>query len=191
MLKAIIFDCFDVLVGNGLPLYCQKYLKNDPKLMSIVKKYEIMSNAGKISYSDFVAKLSDLAEAKPEDVERILDENPVNQELISYITKDLRPKYKISILSNASGDWIDDFFNKDQRRIFDDIVLSFQHGIVKPDQAIYLLAASRLGLAPKECLFIDDKETYCKGAEAVGMRAIQYLSLPQLRQDLGKTLSTS
>lgn len=40
--------------------------------------------------------------------------------------------------------------------MLDEIVLSFEVGLVKPEKAIYQLAADRLGLATGECLFVGD-----------------------------------
>ena len=42
----------------------------------------------------------------------------------------------------------------------------------KPDPVIYLLACSQLGLAPWECLFLDDHPKNIEGAQAVGMEAL-------------------
>ena len=39
----------------------------------------------------------------------------------------------------------------------------------KPQPEIYRLGAERAGLAPEECVFVDDLRENCEGAEAVGM----------------------
>jgi FMN hydrolase / 5-amino-6-(5-phospho-D-ribitylamino)uracil phosphatase len=44
----------------------------------------------------------------------------------------------------------------------------------KPDAAAYELAARRLGLAPEQALFIDDRATNCAAARAIGMGAIHF-----------------
>lgn len=41
-------------------------------------------------------------------------------------------------------------------KMMDEIVLSFQVGLVKPDKAIYQFAANRLGLGTGDCLFVGD-----------------------------------
>lgn len=43
--------------------------------------------------------------------------------------------------------------------------------MIKPDPAIYRLFCDRAGLAPEDCLFIDDKAENCAGAESIGMQA--------------------
>ena len=42
----------------------------------------------------------------------------------------------------------------------------------KPDPAIYLLAASRLGVEPAECLVFEDSPTGVRAARAAGMRVV-------------------
>jgi HAD superfamily hydrolase (TIGR01509 family) len=39
---------------------------------------------------------------------------------------------------------------------FDDIIISAEVGLMKPDPRVYHLAARRLGVVPAETLFVDD-----------------------------------
>lgn len=55
--------------------------------------------------------------------------------------------------------------------VFDTVVVSGQVQMIKPDPAIYRLFCDRAGLAPEDCLFIDDKAENCAGAESIGMQA--------------------
>ena len=57
-------------------------------------------------------------------------------------------------------------------REFDQMVDGRRDGVMKPDPAAYLLMAERLGVDPRECVFIDDQPGNCAGAEAVGMRTV-------------------
>lgn len=56
--------------------------------------------------------------------------------------------------------------------LFDALVVSGEVGLRKPQPEIYLLAAERLGLAPGECVFVDDLRTNTTGARAVGMAGV-------------------
>jgi HAD superfamily hydrolase (TIGR01549 family) len=60
--------------------------------------------------------------------------------------------------------------------VFDAFVSSAREGIRKPDPAIYLRAARRLGVRPDACLFMDDSERNIRGAQAVGMQTIHWAS---------------
>ena len=67
---------------------------------------------------------------------------------------------------------------------FNHLTWSCELGIAKPDPAIYTLTCEALGVQPGEALFLDDKLPNIHGAENVGLHAIQFSDVAQLRQDL-------
>ena len=72
-----------------------------------------------------------------------------------------------------------DFFAR-----FEDIVVSGEVKLLKPDPAIYFLALRRFGLRPDEALFVDDRAINVEGARAVGMAAHLFVDAADLRQRL-------
>lgn len=54
--------------------------------------------------------------------------------------------------------------------LVDEVVLSYEEGLIKPDPKIFLLAADRLRVAPGEVLMVGDSEEADGGAAAVGAR---------------------
>ncbi|HEV2951123.1 MAG TPA: HAD-IA family hydrolase [Actinomycetota bacterium] len=53
---------------------------------------------------------------------------------------------------------------------FDEILLSFEVGMHKPDPGIYQEALRRLGdIGPERAVFVDDQPAYCDGAAALGI----------------------
>ena len=63
-------------------------------------------------------------------------------------------------------------------------VLSCDLGTAKPGAEIYRVAAERAGVIPAEIFFVDDLEDNVNGALAAGFDAVQYVSAPQLADDL-------
>jgi FMN phosphatase YigB (HAD superfamily) len=57
-------------------------------------------------------------------------------------------------------------------------------GLRKPDPQTYLNAARTLGVAPGECLFVDDRPENIEAARALGMDAIIKTDIGQLRREL-------
>ena len=55
----------------------------------------------------------------------------------------------------------------------DSVILSCEVGSVKPFPEIYISALEDLGVAAADAVMIDDQPSFCAGAEAVGVRAIQ------------------
>lgn len=78
-------------------------------------------------------------------------------------------------------------------RLFDGLVISHLEGMRKPDPRIYALGAERIGLAPEECVFLDDLPGNLKPARAMGMATVVHRSaeesIPQLEELLGVVLS--
>ncbi len=68
----------------------------------------------------------------------------------------------------------------------DAVVLSCEVGSAKPAPEIYVTALADLGVAAADAVMIDDQPSFCVGAEAVGVRAIQIT-----RPDLDGQLPTA
>jgi putative hydrolase of the HAD superfamily len=71
--------------------------------------------------------------------------------------------------------WINDF---------DVLIWSYQHNMAKPQPEIYHLLLEQLGTAPEETLFLDDKLENIEAARHLGIQALQFSTVAQLRQDL-------
>jgi putative hydrolase of the HAD superfamily len=69
---------------------------------------------------------------------------------------------------------------------FDHQFLSCEVGLIKPDPAIFKHCIERMGVPARETLFIDDREPNVNSARAVGIRAIQFQNVEQLRQELSE-----
>jgi HAD superfamily hydrolase (TIGR01509 family) len=124
------------------------------------------------------------SEEMPGFLEQYWSADDVNWELLDFI-KSLRPRYKIGLLSNAWDDLrqtMHERWNMDI--LFDDLIISAEVGIVKPDPRIYQLAVQRLGVRPEESVFVDDMLINVEAARQQGLAAIQFLDTPQTLADL-------
>jgi HAD superfamily hydrolase (TIGR01509 family) len=99
------------------------------------------------------------------------------------LVRRLRPRYKLSVLSNADISLRARLERDGVHTLFDDVVVSAEVGMAKPEPAIFRLAAERLGLAPAECVFVDDLDDNVEAAREVGMRGVIH------RVDKGDDLS--
>jgi len=77
---------------------------------------------------------------------------------------------RTALLSNSWG--CDEYPRADFPGLFDAVVLSGEVGMRKPEGAIFLHAAQALGLAPVECVFIDDMEANVAAAVGCGMTGV-------------------
>ena len=74
---------------------------------------------------------------------------------------------------------------------FDEMIISAEVGLVKPDPRIYQLALDRLGVVPEAAVFIDDYLHNVEGARAVKMNAIHFRDPQQARSELQQLLDGS
>jgi putative hydrolase of the HAD superfamily len=93
--------------------------------------------------------------------------------------------FSTALLSNSWG--CDEYPRADFPGLFDTVVLSGEVGMRKPEQEIFLHAAQTLGLAPAECVFVDDMEANVTAARACGMTCVLHTetgTTAQALQDL-------
>jgi putative hydrolase of the HAD superfamily len=57
---------------------------------------------------------------------------------------------------------------------FDVVVISFEVGCVKPDPEIFQLTLDRLGVAPADALFVDDRLENIEGARRLGIDTFHF-----------------
>jgi len=127
----------------------------------------------------------------PKFLEKYWSADDVNWKLLDFI-RTLRPRYKVGLLSNA---WDDLRQTMHQRwgidTLFDEMIISAEVKLVKPDPRIFNLALERLEVKPEEAVFIDDIEENVEGARRVGMHALQYQGLDQTLEEMKRLLYSS
>jgi epoxide hydrolase-like predicted phosphatase len=112
----------------------------------------------------------------------------VDMELIDYI-RSLRAHYKTGLLSNA-------FSNLRQvisevwkfADAFDEMIISAEVDMVKPDDRIYCLALERLGVVAKEAVFVDDFSRNIEGARLLNIQTIHFKNTQQVLDELAQLL---
>lgn len=103
----------------------------------------------------------------------------LNHDLIQYILS-IRPQFQTAILTNAGTD-----FRRTFCRIFglteivDQVIISAEEKLAKPDQRFYQLAVERLGISPCEAVFLDDMLVNVEGAKRAGLNAFQHINVQQ------------
>ena len=89
------------------------------------------------------------------------------------------------LLSNSWGSgYPTDLFPE----MFDAVVISAEVGMRKPEPRIFLHAAELLGLAPQECVFIDDIAANITAAEDLGFAGVLHTDTASTVQRLSELL---
>ena len=67
---------------------------------------------------------------------------------------------------------------------FQDVLVSADVGVCKPEPDIFRLAQRRFDVDPARTLFVDDQEANVEGARAAGFLAHRFTTAASLRRDL-------
>jgi putative hydrolase of the HAD superfamily len=139
---------------------------------------------GKLDRVSFIKKASSLLQISPDDIEQqFFHSSDINKELIDFILK-VRKKYKVSLLSNIGGDMMDGFFTATQlKQLFNDVILSGNIKLAKPDPEIFKLACKRLDVDPEETVMVDDIQGNVNAAKTLGMQGICYKDFKHFKQE--------
>ncbi len=192
MIKTFIFDLGKVIVQfdhsrivDRIEQFCDYKSEEIYKIIfasTIIHDYDL----GKISSLQFYETVKDLLNLQMNFVEFsnawncTFDLEPIiPQEFI----KNLSQKYRLLVLSDTNElhfEFIKQNFPVLQ--YFDDYVLSYQIGAVKPYPEIFLKAIEKANCSAEECFFTDDREPNVLGAQKVGMQAVQFLSAEQIKK---------
>lgn len=104
------------------------------------------------------------------------------------IMNNLTTKYPVWLLSNTNPYHI---LAEERFKLFDKItggIYSFEVGSRKPEEDIYIKALEIAGVTAEKSLFIDDLIENVEMARSLNMNAIQFKSVNDLNERLGKFL---
>ena len=186
MIRAIIFDCFGVIRPDNLATAYAKFGGDMQKDAEFIRETHRASHIGLRPSAPAFAKHFGITE---EEWREAVETGDYDHELVAYIQK-LRRKYKVGMLSNIGKDGFRRYFTETELNggLFDAVVASGDIGYAKPEAQAYEIMADRLGVLLHECVFTDDREDYCFGAQGVGMAVIRYESFGQFKPELEKLL---
>ena len=109
----------------------------------------------------------------------------LNQPMVDWAQKLIEHGLKVAVLSNM-GDGTRDHLLREHAWLQKLHYLTWSCELLtaKPDAAIYRHTLEKLGVSPEESLFIDDIQVNIDAARAVGMDAIQFSTVADLRKEL-------
>lgn len=190
MIKAIIFDFFDVIRTDAYKAWlATNNIPHEGPYFDASHQQDI----GAITSEQFLERLSELT-GRTITFEEVDGAATVDTEVVN-IVSELSSKYKLALISNAPSKLIRTILaENDLEQYFYAIVISSEVGMVKPSPEIFAMALQKLAVDPSEAVFIDDNIRHVTGATDVGIQAIQFKSATQLREelsDVGIVLSDS
>lgn len=98
----------------------------------------------------------------------------MDMKLVTFI-RQLKERYQTAVISNYASNLRPELTHQfGIADAFDEIIISCEEGVTKPDPEIFHRALSRLGRSPEETVFIDDFLHNVQAAKAIGMSAIHF-----------------
>lgn len=199
MIKNIIFDFGGVLIDWNPRYLYKSYFNNDEEMEHFLAdicngEWNIRQDAGRPfaeAVKELQAKFPEYAEAiqmYDDDWEKMLKcELPESIDLL----KELKSMgYGIYGLTNWSAEKIGyAFANYSFFSLFDGIVVSGVEKVVKPDRKIYEILLERYSLKPGECVFIDDNQDNVDMAKVLGINAIRFDNIGNVKEHLETLLN--
>jgi len=108
--------------------------------------------------------------------------------LVDFI-RSLRPGLKTGLISNAWLDLRDYITSQHFEDAFDEMIISAEVGVMKPDAGIYQMALAGVGVSPAEAVFVDDTARNVEGANAVGMHGILFKQREKVIEEIKQILN--
>ncbi len=182
-IDAVLFDFGGVLttpVWDSFAAFCRKeglepdaikqLFRTDPEALALLRGLE----TGDTDEAEFEARFGErLGLENPEHLIDSMFSGMKPEESMVAAVRELRASpLRTGLVSNS---WSVDHYDRDLlAELFDEVVISAEVKLNKPEPEIYLLAAERIGAEPEACVFVDDLKENCEGAAAVGMVPIRH-----------------
>lgn len=108
----------------------------------------------------------------------------VRPDVLALLDERRRLGTRLALLSNAPFTQADAYDRAPWASLFEHLLVSSRLGLTKPDPAIYARALDVLGALPQDVTFVDDRPQNVDAATAVGIRALRYAGVDDLRRGL-------
>lgn len=202
VIKTIFFDFGGVIIKTPNLHRLNRWKKflglaNEPEIVEMLANpYEsqLVKDIclGKITEDHLWVLMAEKWHIKPKFIRtvrrRLFSKRQLNKPIVQLMAE-LHKNYQTAILSNAGDQTrrvLEDVYHLD--RYVDDIIISAEEGVIKPDPQIYQIAMERLATTPESSLFLDDYLGNVEAARDVGMRAVQFINNHQAIQMIRELL---
>lgn len=193
-IKCVISDLGKVILFFDNDIFLKKMMDFSPLSIEemrdlIYSHFKIVQDfdRGKLSPRQFYGQVLEKfqAEISFEDFYEIYNDIFFLNPPVLSLLKKLRSGYRLVLLSNTDVMRFGFIKNRfPEILIFDEYVLSFEVGRIKPHPDIYRVSLDRAKAKAEECVFVDDREENIEGARQMGINSILFKSQAQLEVSL-------
>ena len=109
----------------------------------------------------------------------------INEKTVALMKEIKKAGYKLGILSNMPHDFLAGARKSIPVFSLPDVgVFSCEENVIKPEEAIFRITLSRLGVESTELVFFDDIAENVKGAQSLGINAFLWRGAEEARREL-------
>ena len=190
MIKAVIFDMYETLITQfESPLYYGAQIAEDIGLPTEVflpdwRATDYDRSTGKKTLEEVIeALLKEHNRYSEELYHKIVEKriaiqadcfNHLHQEILPMLSELKDNGIKIGLISNCFSEEADLIHKSELYPFFDVACLSYEQGIIKPDEEIFYRCIEKLGVPVEECLYVGDGgSNELETARSLGMYAVQ------------------
>jgi epoxide hydrolase-like predicted phosphatase len=198
--KTIIFDLGGVVVDLDFSNFYNKIITQSPLnkpqtpiMLEFFRQSDIY-HQGNMTDDEFYQLACDLLQICMLDQSEFFDAfnsiiADINLDIIEIIKKIHESnQYKLIALSNVNSSHWDFILKKkwDFIGYFDELILSHEIHLIKPNPKVFEYAIQKAGCKPKQIVYIDDGINNIKSAEELGIIGIKYTIPDELIDELKK-----
>jgi putative hydrolase of the HAD superfamily len=202
-IRTIFFDFGGVIIGSPNMRWIKRWkrvlgIKDHPEILEMVENPHdspLVKDIclGIIPEDTLWMMMTEKWQLNPALLEKIrgklFSRRQLNQDILEFMAE-LQHKYHTAILSNA-GDkarqLMVDTYHLD--RYVEEIIISAEESVIKPDPRIFEIAMDRLDAEPETSLLLDDTQENVTAARAFGMQAVQFINSQQAIQAVREYLN--
>lgn len=203
--RGLLIDFGGVLttpLGDALRRWCEREGVDPDRLRELLQSsypvtdpesIVIQIETGRMSVEEFERRLAGVFSEglhRPLEPDGLLDRMGESIELEPRMIEVVRVAHAKGVhTALISNSWGLHYYPHDLlAELFDEILISGQVGLRKPDEEIYVLAARGLGLEPPECVFVDDVQLNLDTAHRLGMQTLLHEDPDRTIGDLERVL---
>jgi epoxide hydrolase-like predicted phosphatase len=164
-----------------------RIFRTDPECGELIVGLE----TGAVAQEDFEPRVAALlGVAAPGLIDRLFAGARPDEDMIEAVRRARAGGIRTGLVSNS---WGTRRYPRDLlAELFDAVVISGEVGLRKPHREMYALGAERIGLAPADCVFVDDLGVNLASAAKLGMTTVHHRAadetIPELERLLGVSL---
>jgi HAD superfamily hydrolase (TIGR01549 family) len=194
MIKTVVFDMGNVLVRFSHEVMCEQIGRLCGRTGSDVAELLIGSGLqweferGQVDEAGFHRRFEAAAECRIviDDLRHAASDIFVpNDDVIDVVRSLKRAGYRLVLLSNTSIAHYEFIRARwDLLDPFDELVLSYEVGAIKPEPAIFEAALAAIGCRPEVAFYTDDIAAYVEAGRSHGLDAEVFTTAAALREQL-------